>query len=162
MGKEYICFQNYSKNAQEANCIKSRIITKVIYYVLSFDTFEKQCVLIKGMLQSTRLKHHVKTIGIEKSLSDNSLFEHKCLQNINKLYKHAGKCNDQQQFKDILEAAMVYTPEGFTDKITRSPMTPTPVKKPIARKSVCLFTNILYVKRKLLPVDLELLNQSAR
>ena len=27
-------------------------------------------------------------------------------------------------------------------------MTPTPVKKPSARKSLCIFTNILYVKNK--------------
>ena len=31
----------------------------------------------------------------------------------------AGKCDDQQQYKAIIEAAMVSTPEGFYDK---SPM----------------------------------------
>ena len=94
------------------------------------------------MLQSPSLKYHVKNIGIDQSLSKNALFEHKCLQNINKLYKHAGKCDDQQQFEDILEDAMVSTTEGFTDNSTRSPMIPTPVKKPSAKKSMCLFTNI--------------------
>ena len=43
---------------------------------------------------------------------------------------------------------MVSNPEVFTNNSTRSPMTPTPVKKPSARKSLCLFTNILYVKNK--------------
>ena len=43
---------------------------------------------------------------------------------------------------------MVYTPEGFTENSTRLPMTPTQVKKPSARKSMCIFTNILYVKKK--------------
>ena len=48
---------------------------------------------------------------------------------------------------NILEAAMFFTAEGFTDGSLISPMTSTPVKKPRARKSVCLFTNILYVKK---------------
>ena len=89
------------------------------------------------MLQSTRIKYHVKTIGIEQYLSNSALFEHRFLQNINKLYKHAGKCDDQQQFKDILEAAMVSTPEGFTNNSPRYAMTSTPVKKRIAIKSLC-------------------------
>ena len=83
--------------------------------VLSIDAFEKQCVVIKGMLQSLCLKDHVQIIHIDQSLSNNALYEHKCLQKINKLYKHYGKCDDQQQFKGILEADMVSTPEGFTD-----------------------------------------------
>ena len=79
-----------------------------------------------------------------------------------KLYKHAGKCDDQKQFKDILEAAMFYTPEGFTNNSTIYPIISTPVKKLSAGKSLCLFTNILYVKNKLLPVELDLKNQSTR
>ena len=63
------------------------------------------------MLQSPRLKYHVQTIGIYQSLSNNSLYEHKCLENMKKLYKQAGMWDDQKQFKDILEAAMVSTPE---------------------------------------------------
>ena len=43
---------------------------------------------------------------------------------------------------------MVYTPEGFTNNIPISPMTSTPVKKPSARKPLCLFTNILDMKKK--------------
>ena len=106
-----MCFQKDGKTAQAARCIKSRIMTKVIDYVLSIDTFEQQCVVLKGMLQSPRLKDHVQTIGIDQYLSNNALYEHKCLENIKKLYKQAGKCDDQQQFKDILEDAMVSTPE---------------------------------------------------
>ena len=68
--------------------------------------------------------------------------------NIYKLYQHAGKCENQQKSKDIFEAAMVSTPKGFTDNITRSPMNPTPVNKPSARKSLHLFTNIFDVKKK--------------
>ena len=67
------------------------------------------------------------------------------------IYKQAVKCDYQQQFKHILEEAMVSTPEGFTDKSPISTMTSTPVKKPSARKSLCLFTNILDVKKNCYP-----------
>ena len=90
----------------------------------------------------------MKTIGIGQSSSNSALLKHRCIKNIKKLYQHDGKCDDQQQFKDILEEAMVSTPEGFTNNSTRFPMTPTQVKKPSARKPLCLFTNILHVKKK--------------
>ena len=63
------------------------------------------------------------------------------------LYKQAGKFEYQQKFKDMLEAATVSTPEGFTNNSPISPMKPTPYKKPIARKSLCMLTNILDVKK---------------
>ena len=132
VGKEYICFLKEGKSDQADRCIKSRIMTKVIDYVLSIDTFEQQCVGLKGMLKSPRLKDHLKTIGIHPSLSKNAIYEHKCHENIKILYKQAGKCDNQQQLKYILEAAMVFTPEGFTYNIPISPMNPTPVKKPSA------------------------------
>ena len=68
-------------------------------------------VVLIGILQSPCLKDHVKTVGIDQSLSNNALFEHKCIQNINKLYKHSGKCDGQQWFKYILEEDMVSTPK---------------------------------------------------
>ena len=161
-----MCFMKEVKSVQAARCIKSSIMTKVIDYVLSIDTFEQQCVvlkvmsqspqlkdhvhtigidpslsnnniyehksleniknytnelvsvttrnnskiLLKVMLQSLGLKYHVHTIGIDQSLSNNALYEHKCLENNNKLYKQSGKCDNQQQFKDILEDNMVSTP----------------------------------------------------
>ena len=86
-------------------------MTKVIDSVLSIDTFEQICVVLKGMLQSTRLKDQVQTIGIDQSLINNALYEHKRLQNINKLYKHAGKCDNQKKIKYILDAATVSNPE---------------------------------------------------
>ena len=82
VGKEYMCFMREGKSDQAARCIKSRIMTKVIDYVLSIDTFKQQCVLLKGMLQSPRLKYHVHTIGIDLSLSNNAMYEHKCLESI--------------------------------------------------------------------------------
>ena len=112
------------------------------------DTSEKQCVIIKDMLQSPRLKYHMKTIGVDQLLSNSAIFEHRCLQNINKLYKNSGKCGDQQQLKYIIESNMISTPEFFTDNTTRSNMTPLTLKKPSNRKSLCIFTNILDVTNK--------------
>ena len=140
-----MCFIKEGKSDQAATYIKSRIQNKVIYYTLSIDTFEQQCVLLKGMLQSTRLNYHVNTIGIDSPLSKNAIYEHKCLENIKILYKQAGKCDDQQQFKDILEADMVSTTEGFTEISPISPRTSSPSKKPSAQKSLCMFTNVLNV-----------------
>ena len=119
----------------------------MIYDIL-IDKYEQKCVVLKLVLQSPCIKDHVKTIGIDLSLNNNAIFEHKCSQNIKILYKYSGKCDNQQQLKDIIEATMVYTPEGFTNNSLRYPMTPTPVKKPSARKSLCLFTNILDEKKK--------------
>ena len=59
-----------------------------------------------------------------------------------KIYQHAGKCDNQKNLKDILDAAMVSTTEGVTDDSPNVPMTSMPVKKPSARKSLYLFTNI--------------------
>ena len=53
------------------------------------------------MLQYPRLKYHTKTIHIDQSVRKGAYFEHKCLNNIKKIYQHAGKCDDQQKFKDI-------------------------------------------------------------
>ena len=78
--------------------------------------------MLKGVLQLPRLKYHVQTIGVDPSFSNNSLNEHKCLENIKKGYKQSGKCDNQQKFKDILEAAMVSTPEGFIDNSPIYPM----------------------------------------
>ena len=73
------------KTDQAARCIKSRMMTKVNYYVISIDKFEQQCVVLKGMFQSPRLKDKVQIIGIDQSLSNSALYEHKCLENI-KIY----------------------------------------------------------------------------
>ena len=143
-----MCFQNYGKTIQADRCIKLRITTKVIDYVLLIATLEQQCIVLKGMLKSPRIKDHMNTIGIDQSLSKNALYEHRCLQNTKNSYEHAGKCDNQQQFKDIIEADMVSTPGGFTNKIPIYPMASTPVKKPSDIKSLCLFTKILDVKKK--------------
>ena len=121
--------------------------------VVSIDAFEKQGVVLKVMSQSPRLRDNVKNIGIDQSLSNSALFEHICLQNINKLYKHDWKCDNQQQLKDILEAAMFYTNEGFTDNSPRYPMTPTTAKKPTARKSLSIHLHIRCEKENCYPLS---------
>ena len=50
-------------------------MTKVIDYDLSIDTFEQQYVVIKGMLQSQRLKYHVHAMGTDQYLRNNALYE---------------------------------------------------------------------------------------
>ena len=88
----------------------------------------------------------MKTIGIDQSSFTGSSFEHKCMNNIKKIYQHAGKCDDQQNLKDIIDTSILSTLEGFTDNIPNVPMTSTTVNKPSARTSLFLFTNILHVK----------------
>ena len=84
------------------------------------------------------------------------------MNNVKNIYQHSGKCDNQKNLKDILDAAMVSTTEEITDKIPNVPMKSRPVKKPSARKSLCIFTNILNVKKKQQNVVLELQNPNAK
>ena len=76
------------------------------------------------------------------------MFEHICLKKIKKLCKSAGNCDNKQQHRAILEAAMVSNPEGFTDNSTISPIQYMIVKKYSARKSLKQFSEQLDVKPK--------------
>ena len=82
VGKSYSCFQINSKSPHAAHCFKSRIFNKAIDYILSIDTFEKKCVVIKCMLQSSLIEDHMKTIGIDQISFTRSSFEHRCMHNI--------------------------------------------------------------------------------
>ena len=130
------------------NGVKSRILNKVIDSIPYIDTFEQQCFVIKCMLQSSRLEDHMKTIGIDQSSFARSSFENRCMNNIKKIYQHAGKCDDQKNLKDIVDADILSTPQGVTDNSPNVHMTSTPVKTLSARKSLCLFKNILDVPPK--------------
>ena len=88
----------------------------------------------------------MKTIGIDQSSLTRYSFEHRCMNNIKNIYQHADKCDDKQNLNDIMDAAILYTPEGVTDNIPNVHLTSPPVKKLSARKSLCLFTKILAVK----------------
>ena len=88
------------------------------------------------------------TIIIDRSSFTRSSFEHRCMNNIKNIYQHAGKCDDQQNLKDIIDSVILFNPEGVTDHSPNVHLTSSPVKKLSARKSLCLFTNILYVQPK--------------
>ena len=89
------------------------------------------------------------TIGIDQSSFTRSSFKHRCMNNIKKIYQHAGEFDDQQNIKVIIETAILSTPEEFTCNSPDVPMKSSPVKKPSDRKSLCLFTNIFDVKKKI-------------
>ena len=40
-----------------------------------------------------------------------------------KIYQHAGKCDDQKNLKDIIDAAILCTPEGVTDNSSNASFT---------------------------------------
>ena len=80
------------------------------------------------MPQSPRLEYHMKTIFIEQSFRNRASFEHKFFNNIKKIYQHAGKCDDQQNLKGIIDAGMVFTTEKVTDVITGLRITQITVK----------------------------------
>ena len=46
-----MCFQIDGKYAQADKCVKSRIMTKAIDYVISIEKFKQQHVVLKVMLQ---------------------------------------------------------------------------------------------------------------
>ena len=69
----------------------------------------------------------MKTIGIDQSSFARSYFEHRCLNNIKKIYQHAGKCDDQQNLKDVIDASILSTPEGVTDNSPNVHMASKPV-----------------------------------
>ena len=100
------------------------------------------------MLQSSRHENHMKTIGIYQSSFSRSSFEHRCMNNIKKIYQHSGKCDYQKNRKDIIDAAILSTPEVLTDNSHNVHMKSTPIKKPSGGKSLCLITNIFDVKPK--------------
>ena len=120
----------------------------MIYLILEIEAFEQQCVTLKGLFQSDRLKQHMVTIRIDPFLGNCAMYEHRCMEKINKLYKSAVKFDDRLQFKSIIEASMVSTPDMFIDNSQISLGPPMIVKKCSAQKSLRLFTEVLYVKNK--------------
>ena len=81
----------FNRNKLLFKCVKSKILNKSIYSIISIDTFEQQFVSIKFMLQSSRLEDHMNTIGIDQSSFTKSYFEHRFMNNIKKMYQHADK-----------------------------------------------------------------------
>ena len=60
-GGNYVVFVNSTgaRGKVVINGVKSRVFNKAIYYILSIDIFEQQCVVIECMLQSSRLEDHM-------------------------------------------------------------------------------------------------------
>ena len=71
------------------------------------------------------------------------------MNSIKNIYQHTGKCDDQQNLKDIIDDAMVSTIEVVTYYSPNVHMKSTTVKKPSARESMFLFTKIFDVKKKI-------------
>ena len=88
------------------------------------------------------------TIRVDQSLSDNAMYEHRCLEIINRLYKSARRYDDLQQYKAIIEAAITSTPMGFTENSQISHSQYVTVKNPKERKSLRHFLDTLEVKPK--------------
>ena len=87
-------------------------------------------------------------IGVYQSSRNNDLYEHICLGKTKKIHKLDSKCDDQQQYKEIIESSMVSNNEGFTDN---SPMSYGPsvtAKQPNASKSLLQLSETLDVKPK--------------
>ena len=76
LGKEYLCFQVDNKSPHDAQCVKSIVLKKFIDYILSINTFEQKFVVIKFLLQSSRLEDNMKTIGIDQYSFARFSFEH--------------------------------------------------------------------------------------
>ena len=49
-GKKHFCFQKDGKSTLAEQCYKSLVLTKVIDTIIDIDSFEKECVIIKGLL----------------------------------------------------------------------------------------------------------------
>ena len=79
--------------------------------IFEIKSFEQQFVIIKNLLQSEKLRRHMATIGINKSVINSALYEHICLGNMKKLYKSDSRYYYQPQYKSILKSVMVSLPE---------------------------------------------------
>ena len=74
------------------------------------------------------------TIEIYLLLSNCAMYEYRHLENIKKLCTSSEKYDDQLQFKAIIEASMISTPDIFIDNSPMSPGPPMVVRNPSARK----------------------------
>ena len=61
-----MCSQTDDKSDRATQCVKPRDLNKVIDLIFEIDPFEHQYLIIKGLLQSERLKQHMVTIGVDQ------------------------------------------------------------------------------------------------
>ena len=98
------------------------------------------------VLQSEQLKEYIITIVLDQFLTNSALYEHIILGNINKLYTSNGKFDNQQHYKDIIEAAMESTSEGITYNIPISISTSRPIKIVMQKIALSIFSSIGFQK----------------
>ena len=77
-----------------------------------------------------------------------AMYEHRFLENIKNIYKSSGKCENQQKYEAILEAAIVSNSEGCTDNILMIPRQYDPTKQPSTIKLLRQISEAWYVKHK--------------
>ena len=131
--------------------MEPQLVPKLLFQVsvveldltIDIESFEQQYIITKDLLQWERLEKHMVSIAIDQYLSNSAMYEHICLENINKLYKSAGKFDDQQQYKAIIEEEMVYTPVVFTDNSPMSPSQYMTMKNTSTRKPLRQFLDTL-------------------
>ena len=87
------------------------------------------------------------------------MYKHGCLENIKKLDTNDLKEDDQQQYKDIIEAAMKPTPERFTDNSLTSTVLSVTIGNTNVRTSLLIFTEVCISKIELPPTGWVLINQ---
>ena len=58
----------------------------------------------EGVVTVKTTEKHMISIGVDQSLSNSNFYERRCTENTRKSYKTVGKCDDQQQYKAIIEA----------------------------------------------------------
>ena len=61
--------------------------------MVEIELFEKQFSILKGLLQSDRLRKGMLTIVIYQSLSNYTMYEYRCMETTKKLYTSSGKSN---------------------------------------------------------------------
>ena len=95
-GKEYLFLKADWRTDRSTQCGKSRALTKVVKNIISIVLFEQKCVIIKEVLNSEQPKKYMVTIGLDQSLSNSDIHEHRCLESIKKLYNSSGNVDSQQ------------------------------------------------------------------
>ena len=84
------------------------------------------------------------TIAIDQSSFTRSSFEHRCMNNIKKIYQHSSKCDNQQNLKYIIDAAILSNPEGVTNNSTNVRMTSIPVKNQVLGNN-CVYSQTYWM-----------------
>ena len=88
-------FQTDIRSSRAEQCTKSRALTKVVGISLPIRQFEHQCVINKVVFQTYQPEKHMITIGVDQSLINSAIYEHRRSENIEKLCKSSCKCVNQ-------------------------------------------------------------------